>query len=164
MEFYADIWVSYPEVIYSLTFVFGICLGSFASALSYRVPRHLPWVYIYDKKAQQYKAIRSACPSCSKILEARDLIPLLSWIMAGGRCRHCKTAISVRYPMQELASGILACLVLYALKPHYDLVIAMILSMPFAIAAIIAILQHRILPYSMLLIIILICLSVLTLL
>jgi len=51
---------------------------------------------------------RSACPSCHTPIAARDNIPLLSWLLLKGRCRHCHTRISMRYPAAELLTALLA--------------------------------------------------------
>lgn len=68
----------------------GLAVGSFLNVVAYRVPRGLSVV-----------APRSACPGCATPLAARDNVPLLSWLLLGGRCRTCDTAISVRYPVIE---------------------------------------------------------------
>lgn len=72
--------------------VLGLVFGSLASALSHRLPKGEPVV-----------ADRSRCPHCHTALSARDLVPVLSWLLAGGRCRHCGQAVSWRYPALELA-------------------------------------------------------------
>ena len=54
---------------------------------------------------------RSRCPSCGAGIAAFDNIPVLSWLWLRGRCRHCAARISWRYPLLELASGLLAVLV-----------------------------------------------------
>lgn len=60
--------------------------------LSYRLPRRLPLV-----------ADRSRCPACRRALSAGELVPVLSWVLAGGRCRQCRAPVSWRYPVIELA-------------------------------------------------------------
>jgi leader peptidase (prepilin peptidase)/N-methyltransferase len=47
---------------------------------------------------------RSVCPDCSHRLEPRDLVPILSWLVSGGRCRHCGQSVSPFYPAIELAA------------------------------------------------------------
>lgn len=69
----------------------GLVLGSAVSALAWRVPREISWVHG-----------RSACTSCGHALGALDLIPVLSWLLSRGRCRHCGTRVSWRYPLTEL--------------------------------------------------------------
>ena len=77
-------------------FLFGITIGSFLNVLIYRIP-----------KKEDFVRTRSHCMSCGYQLEWYDLVPLFSWIFLGGRCRKCKTKISIQYPMIELLNGIL---------------------------------------------------------
>lgn len=81
----------------------GLVLGSFATALAYRLPRDLSIV----------KIKRSQCPACHKDLGMADLVPVFSWIFLKGRCRHCKEAIGWQYPLIELATVAL-CLIFYS--------------------------------------------------
>jgi len=71
---------------------FGLVFGSAVTALAYRVPRDVSWV-----------RGRSACPSCHVTLGAADLLPVLSFALSRGRCRHCGARIGWRYPITELA-------------------------------------------------------------
>lgn len=71
--------------------LFGLIFGSFITALSYRLPRGISIAHG-----------RSACPSCGATLAVRDLVPVFSWVLHGGRCRACKASISWRYPAIEL--------------------------------------------------------------
>ena len=74
----------------------GLLFGSLASALSYRLPRGLP-VF----------ADRSRCTACGAVLQPRDLVPLLSWVLSRGRCRQCGAPVSWRYPALELVTALL---------------------------------------------------------
>jgi len=76
-------------------FVFGLVVGSFISAFTYRYPRKI-----------QFLTGRSFCPKCKKTISWFDNIPVLSFILLGGWCRKCKKPISRRYPLIELAGGI----------------------------------------------------------
>ena len=82
-------------MLYILIFLIGLIFGSFASALSYR--------YVTDQSMKG----RSKCPFCKKSLGVLDLIPLVSFILSAGKCRHCKKKIPIRYPSQELIMGLL---------------------------------------------------------
>ena len=75
--------------------VLGLFFGSLASALSYRLPRGLP-----------IGADRSRCPACGTPLMPRDLVPLLSWSLNRGRCRHCAASVSWRYPAIEAVTAL----------------------------------------------------------
>lgn len=76
-----------------LGLVFGLILGSFTTMLSYRVPRQLSIV-----------RPPSQCPKCHTPLTPRDLIPVFSWLLSKGRCRHCFERISPRYLLIELVT------------------------------------------------------------
>jgi leader peptidase (prepilin peptidase)/N-methyltransferase len=88
--------------------VLGLLIGSFLNVVVYRVPRHLSVV-----------EPRSFCPGCETPLRSFDNIPLLSWIFLGGRCRQCRTPISVRYPLVELATGVVFATIAWGLGPHW---------------------------------------------
>jgi leader peptidase (prepilin peptidase)/N-methyltransferase len=75
-------------------FLFGLALGSFLNVVIYRVPRGKSVVHP-----------RSACPNCGKAIAFYDNIPVLSWLLLGCKCRHCKTPISFRYAVVELLTG-----------------------------------------------------------
>jgi leader peptidase (prepilin peptidase) / N-methyltransferase len=83
-------------VLASAVFLFGLAFGSFLNVCIYRLPRGLSVV-----------APRSACPKCKQPIAFYDNIPVLSWLILGGRCRHCKAPISPRYLMIELLTGFL---------------------------------------------------------
>lgn len=81
----------------------GLILGSFATALSYRIPRGQSVV----------TKTRSECTSCGRKLSFVDLIPVFSWIFLAGKCRSCKNKISIRYPLIEISTVVL-CLIFYS--------------------------------------------------
>lgn len=80
----------------SLLLLFGAAIGSFLNVLIYRLPRGISVV-----------APRSHCPRCKHILAERDLVPLLSWLVQGGKCRYCKEPISPRYMLVEFLTAML---------------------------------------------------------
>ncbi len=77
-------------------FVFGLAFGSFLNVCIYRLPLGLSVV-----------SPRSACPGCKGPIAFYDNLPVLSWILLCGRCRHCKTRISSRYLFIELLTAAL---------------------------------------------------------
>ena len=83
-------------VFASSIFLFGLAFGSFLNVCIYRLPRGLSVV-----------APRSACPKCKQPIAFYDNLPVLSWLILGGRCRHCKTKITPRYLLIELLTGLL---------------------------------------------------------
>ncbi|MDE2282347.1 MAG: prepilin peptidase [Actinomycetales bacterium] len=74
----------------------GLAVGSFLNVVIYRAPR-----------GESLVRPRSHCPSCQVEIAGRDNVPLVSWLMLRGRCRHCGEKISVRYPLVELATALL---------------------------------------------------------
>jgi len=71
--------------------VLGLVVGSFLNVVVYRIPRK-----------ESVIRPRSKCPSCGTQLVGRDNVPVLSWVLLAGRCRTCRTSISVRYPLLEI--------------------------------------------------------------
>lgn len=83
--------------IYTVTAVFGLCIGSFLNVVIYRLP-----------KGTFFANARSLCPSCGRQLSWFDLIPVFSWLALRGQCRTCKANISPRYLIVELSAAGLA--------------------------------------------------------
>ncbi len=76
--------------------ILGLIIGSFLNVVIYRVPRHLSIV-----------SPPSACPGCGEFIKPIDNIPVVSWLLLRGRCRHCDVHISAQYPLVEAATGLL---------------------------------------------------------
>ena len=76
--------------------LFGLIVGSFVNVVAYRVPLKRSVV-----------SPGSACPHCDQPIEPRDNIPVISWLLLRGKCRHCGAAISVRYPIVEVTTAAL---------------------------------------------------------
>lgn len=87
----------------------GLVLGSAVSAIVWRVPRRISWVHG-----------RSACTACGHPLGVLDLIPVLSWMFARGRCRHCGARVSWRYPLTELLCAAWLILLYRQIGPGFD--------------------------------------------
>lgn len=77
-------------------FLLGLIVGSFLNVCIYRLPRSLSIV-----------SPPSACPICNSPVKPWDNIPLLSYLVLGGRCRNCREPISLRYPVVEFLNGML---------------------------------------------------------
>ena len=77
-------------------FLLGLVFGSFLNVCVSRIPRD-----------QSVVTPGSHCPSCGASIRWRDNIPVFSWVVLHGRCRHCRAGISARYPAVELMTAIL---------------------------------------------------------
>ena len=80
----------------SVVGVFGLCFGSFLNVVIYRLPRNESIVFP-----------GSHCPHCNANIAWYDNIPVLSWLLLGGKCRSCKEKISGRYPLVEIITALL---------------------------------------------------------
>lgn len=85
---------------YIVVFLYGIVIGSFLNVCIYRIP-------LGESVAKE----RSHCMTCGYQLRWYDNIPLLSWLMLGGKCRSCKASISPQYPIIEGITGVLYVLI-----------------------------------------------------
>lgn len=92
--------IGVDPVIASGVFVLGLVFGSFLNVCIYRMPR-----------GRSVVRPGSACPHCQQPIRFYDNIPVVSWLLLGGKCRHCKAKISSRYLFVEmLTAGLfLAC-------------------------------------------------------
>ena len=128
---------------YLIVTFLGLVLGSFTTALVYRVPRGVSWAF--QEKGESSAAPRSTCPHCKTQLQAADLIPLFSWILLRGKCRFCKEKISPAYPAIELGS-VVSALLIYSMLGWSSAAIFLLAALPFLIALFVIDLQHMILP------------------
>jgi leader peptidase (prepilin peptidase)/N-methyltransferase len=76
--------------------VVGAAIGSFLNVCIYRWPAE-----------QSVIRPRSRCPQCGHELAWRDNIPVIGWLLLGGRCRYCRTPVSAQYPIIELATALI---------------------------------------------------------
>lgn len=99
----------YLQTVLPLLYVFwaaiGLCIGSYLNVVIYRVPLNMSTAYP-----------PSHCPGCDKPIKWYDNIPILSYIILGGKCRNCKCRISPRYMLVEAANMLLwlGCALLFA--------------------------------------------------
>ncbi len=82
--------------LYIVLFIIGVTFGSFYTLAVYRIP-----------KGQDITHTHSYCPKCNHRLNILDLIPVLSYIFLGGRCRYCNEKIRPRYFILEIVTGVL---------------------------------------------------------
>ena len=98
-----DILFTLPTAV--IVFALGASVGSFLNVVIYRIPAGLSILWP-----------PSRCPHCLHKLGKRENIPVLGWLWLRGRCRHCKGTISIRYPLVEVATGILFLLLFWTFE------------------------------------------------
>lgn len=123
------------SVIQGIAFLFGLVIGSFLTVVVYRVPRK-----------ESLVRPRSRCPVCGTQIKAMDNIPVVSWVIRGGKCRACGARISVRYPLTELTNGLLWAAA--ALKFDEQLLVALTVAVFFSVLLAVSLidLEHKIIP------------------
>ena len=118
----------YSALFTGAVLLLSLVVGSFLNVVIYRLPKMME-----NEWQQEYQAYftpdtaaaiparfnlavpRSTCPACNTPIQARDNIPLLSWLLLKGKCRQCATPISARYPLVELLTGLLSATVAWQL-------------------------------------------------
>ena len=114
--------------------VLGLLVGSFLNVVIYRLPR-----------GQSLVSPPSTCPGCATRIRALDNIPVLSWILLGGKCHKCRAPISVQYPIVELTTGLLFLLVAW-ITPVGPLLASRLLLVVILVVLFGIDLHHQILP------------------
>jgi leader peptidase (prepilin peptidase) / N-methyltransferase len=112
---------AWPAFFIGFTVVLGLLIGSFLNVVIYRVPVMMDnelkaeCAALADPSAEpapppKFNLVvpRSACPKCKAPITALQNIPVVSWLALGRKCANCKTPISARYPLVELATGALS--------------------------------------------------------
>ncbi len=159
-----------PAAWVGLATVLGLIVGSFLNVVIHRLPvmldRH--WraqcaelaappgattsaaaaTTTATHKPYNLLVPRSACPSCRAPIRAWQNIPVLSWLLLGGRCANCRARISLRYPLVELLSGALSAAVMWKFGPGWPVAAAMAVTW-FLIALTVIDLDHQLLPDSL---------------
>ena len=130
MDFPSTFLFSYLKdnlaLLLSYCFLIGAFIGSFLNVVIYRLPLMLErqWkadcceLLDLDKETPPSKKFnlcvpRSHCPSCNQQVKAIENIPILSYVFLRGKCRHCGTKISLQYPLVELLTALLTCVVVW---------------------------------------------------
>ncbi|HVQ59991.1 MAG TPA: prepilin peptidase [Solirubrobacterales bacterium] len=135
--------------VVAFSFLLGLVAGSFVTAVAHRVPRGI-----------SIAGARSKCPGCGATIAAYDNVPVVSWALLRGRARCCGAAISPRYPLTELALGLLfvATVLVYWDEPAEAAIGLVFLTMLAAVT--LTDLEQRIIPNKILLAGAIVCLAI----
>ena len=154
-----------PAAWVALAVALGLMVGSFLNVVIHRLPVMLErqWraqcaelaapaaaagTAAAARKPYNLVVPRSACPSCRAPIRAWQNIPVVSWLLLGGRCAHCRTRISLRYPLVELLSAALSAAVAWKFGPGWPAAAALVVTW-FLIALTVIDLDHQLLPDSL---------------
>jgi leader peptidase (prepilin peptidase)/N-methyltransferase len=160
----AALYSSDPLLFAGSVFVLGLVIGSFLNVVIYRLPvmlerewraQALEILPSADSAATTIASVPaerfglstpgSACPSCKAPIKAWQNIPVVSWVILRGRCAVCRTKISPRYPVVELATGILSAWVAWHFG--FGMTAACALLVTWAMIALTGIdIDHQLLP------------------
>ena len=118
-----------PTIIVLLWAVLGLCVGSFCNVLIFRIP-----------KGEEFVRSSSHCMHCGHVLRWFELIPVISWLVQGGKCRACKQMLSCQYPIVEAVNGF--CWLL-AFMVSRDMTQVVLLSLLSSVLLVIALIDWR---------------------
>lgn len=118
-------FLAIPGVAVTLAGVLGLLIGSFLNVVILRLPARL--LYQWREQSREMLELESApqpappglvwqpshCPQCKQALGALENIPVVSWLVLRGRCKHCGAPISAQYPLVELLTAICSALIVW---------------------------------------------------
>lgn len=152
-----DFWQSHILVFALSVAVLGLLVGSFLNVLVYRLPKMMmrDWRSqareVLEMPAQEQAETfnlllpNSSCPHCEHEIRPWENIPLLSWLFLRGRCSSCQGPISQRYPLVELAGGVLAGVIAWQYGVSWDTLAMLVLTWGLLAMSLIDA-DHQILP------------------
>ncbi len=133
-------------------FLLGLVVGSFANVCIHRLPRDYapasgPFAWAIDLWRQLRSVVHppSHCPRCERPIRPWDNVPILSWLVLGGRCRSCGAPIAWRYPAVEAANGLLWLALAAMHGPALPTLASMLLVTALLVLSLID-LEHQLLP------------------
>ncbi|MEM8984820.1 MAG: A24 family peptidase [Pseudomonadota bacterium] len=153
-----ELLASNPTVFIAIVFVFSLLIGSFLNVVIYRLPVMMQneWkieaALIEERDPPTFPTFnlmvpRSRCQQCGHQITALENVPVISYLVLRGRCSSCKTKISIRYPLVELATAVLAAMAAWRFGFGIEGIAAVLLT--YALVALSMIdFDHQLLPDS----------------
>jgi leader peptidase (prepilin peptidase)/N-methyltransferase len=152
-----QLFIQFPAFYFASVFILGLCVGSFLNVVVYRMPVMMQTEWRRDCLAfleqpaepeqDKFNLIlpRSRCGNCGHAITAIENIPVLSYLFLGGKCRGCKTRISIQYPLVELFTALVSVVVAWRFGVSLQTLAALLLSWCLIAASGIDI-GHKLLP------------------
>ena len=136
----SDLLRTNPTIFVTFSVILGLMIGSFLNVVIHRLPKmmerewHANCLELQGKEVPEqpkYSIVtpRSACPSCGHQITAMENIPIVSYLMLGGKCKGCQAKISMRYPIVEAITGALLGAVAYKYGYTYTTLFAWIFTL-----------------------------------
>ena len=136
-----DLLAESPAIFVAIAFAFALLIGSFLNVVIYRLPimmerewraqcAELAETPAPDLPEGRFNLVvpLSRCPSCGARITAWQNIPVISYLVLGGRCGACKAAISARYPIVEFVTALLVAVVAWRFGANWQGLMAIILT------------------------------------
>jgi len=156
----AELFTQAPTVFIAVAFAFALLIGSFLNVVIYRLPLMMQrdWREQCDELSEEpatdlpegkFNLVvpRSRCPACGAAIKAWQNIPVLSYLLLGAQCSNCQKSISVRYPLVETLTAILAAICAWHFGFGWEALMAIGLSCTLVAISLIDI-DHQIIPDS----------------
>lgn len=160
-----DLLSASPPILVSICVVLGLLIGSFLNVIVYRLPIVMerdwkqqcydylgienaePHTHLTSEKFEVFNLWKpdSHCLECNHEIRVWENIPVLSFVLLGGKCSKCKMSISVRYPSVEVVTGILSGLVAYTFGATWLTLAVLILTWSLVVLTLIDF-DHQLLP------------------
>ena len=138
-----QLFMESPLLFIAVVFAFCLVIGSFLNVVIYRLPimmerdwreqckefaKSPPNLEIPEERFDLIVP-RSRCPSCGNLIKAWQNIPVVSYLILGGRCANCKESISARYPVVELLTAVLATVCAWHFGFGWEALMAVVLTL-----------------------------------
>ena len=138
-----DLFSQSTPVFIAVVFAFALVIGSFLNVVIHRLPIMMEREWReqceelsksppeYELPGDRFDLIvpRSRCPSCGQLIKAWQNIPVISYLLLGGKCANCKESISARYPLVEIATAVLAGLCAWRFGFGWEALMAIVLTL-----------------------------------
>ena len=136
----SDLLRTSPAFFVTFSVIFGLMVGSFLNVVIHRLPKimerewHNNCLELQGKEVPEQPKYsiskpRSACPSCGHQINALENIPIVSYLLLGGKCKGCKAKIGMRYPLVEAITGALVGVVAYKFGYTYTTLFAWVFTL-----------------------------------
>ena len=138
-----QLFMESPLLFIAVVFAFCLVIGSFLNVVIYRLPIMMERDWreqceefaksppVLDIPEERFDLVvpRSRCPSCGNLIKAWQNIPVISYLILGGRCANCKESISARYPVVEMMTAVLAAVCAWRFGVGWEALMAIVLTL-----------------------------------